>query len=220
MAAIAASKSKTGNPSTSEEEKGTSNSQSSRKEEKSLSSKLAAISASRKSKTLNTSENEVSHKKEEYSGPCKGTQFIKSETKDKDTRKYKLNYWAEVYLEKEKKWISVDVLTGKVNNPSDIESRLPKPVIYVFAVNSEGKIKDVTRRYSSNFLASSKKLRIDQKWVDTTLRPFIDTDNDEEDREMIKKSEEAPLPTSVEQFKVGKGSIDPSNLLLFLLYLL
>jgi len=211
----------------SEEKKGTSKSKSSSKEEKStksISSKLAAAAAARKSKTLNpsvseenliksikkktdskeetksrrnTSKNEVSPKKEESPGPSRGKQSKKSEVKDNK----EMYYWVEVYLQKEKKWIPVDVLTGKVNNPSDIESRVPKPVMYVFAVNSGGRIKDVTMKYCSNFLTSSKKLRIDQKWLDKTLRPYLDTDNDKEDREMIKKSEEAPLPTSVAQFK-------------------
>merc|ERR1712152_101162 len=53
----------------------------------------------------------------------------------KSNTTYKQNYWVEVYLIKEKKWIPVDVLSGKINNPSDIESRLAKPVLYVLAVN-------------------------------------------------------------------------------------
>ena len=69
----------------------------------------------------NTSKKEVSPKKEESPGPSRGRQSKKSEPKDTDKGKYKLNYWVEVYLEKEKKWIPVDVLTGKVNNPFDIK---------------------------------------------------------------------------------------------------
>ena len=114
---------------------------------------------------------------------------------------YRQNYWVEVFLNKERKWIPVDVLTGKINNPSDIESRLAKPVMYVLAVNMKGRVKDVTRRYSSNYLTQSRKLRVDEVWFDSTLCPWLDRDNKKEDTELIKKSEEGPLPTSVSAFK-------------------
>ena len=55
------------------------------------------------------------------------------------------DYWAEVYLPKEKRWIVVDLLTGSVNHPEEIESRCSKPVTYCLAVN-QGKVKDVTAR--------------------------------------------------------------------------
>ena len=55
------------------------------------------------------------------------------------------DYWAEVYLPKEKKWVVVDLLTGSVNHPEEIEARCSKPVTYCLAVN-QGKIKDVTAR--------------------------------------------------------------------------
>ena len=55
------------------------------------------------------------------------------------------DYWAEVYLPKEKRWIVVDLMTGSVNHPEEIESRCSKPVTYCLAVN-EGKVKDITAR--------------------------------------------------------------------------
>ena len=119
----------------------------------------------------------------------------------KSNTTYKQNYWVEVYLIKEKKWIPVDVLSGKINNPSDIESRLAKPVLYVLAVNMKGLVKDVTRRYSSNYLTQSRKLRVDENWLGETLSPWLDRDNKKEDTELVKKSEEGPLPTSVSAFK-------------------
>ena len=120
---------------------------------------------------------------------------------DKTKNICKQNYWVEVFLNKERKWIPVDVLTGKVNNPSDIESRLAKPVMYVLAVNMKGQVKDVTRRYSSNYLTQSRKLRVDEQWFESTLCPWLDRDNKKEDTELVKKSEEGPLPTSVSAFK-------------------
>jgi len=111
------------------------------------------------------------------------------------------DYWAEVYLPKEKRWIVVDLLTGSVNHPEEIESRCSKPVAYCLAVN-QGQVKDVTARYASNYHVEARKLRADPAWLDVTLRPFRGSEAEgEEKEEMAKKKEEAPLPTSISQFK-------------------
>ena len=50
----------------------------------------------------------------------------------------------------------------------------------------------------------SRKLRTDPAWLDATLRSFKGSDAEGEKREkeeMAKKKEEAPLPTSISQFK-------------------
>ena len=154
-------------------------------------------SSSSKSKAKDK-EKEETHGSSEMSSKSK---TITDSDKPSSNNLYKPNYWAEVFLVKEKKWIPVDVLTGKMNNPADIESRLAKPVIYVLAVNMKGRVKDVTRRYSSHYLTQSRKLRVEEKWFDETLRPWLDRENKKEDSELIKKSEEAPLPTSVAAFK-------------------
>ena len=43
------------------------------------------------------------------------------------------------------RWVVVDLMTGSVNHPEEIESRCSKPVTYCLAVN-HGKVKDVTAR--------------------------------------------------------------------------
>ena len=125
----------------------------------------------------------------------------KAQDLEKSRNSYSQYYWVEIYIVKEKRWIPVDVLTGKINNAAEIESRLPKPVLYVFAVNMKGRVKDLTRRYASNYLTQSRKLRVEEKWLEETLRPWLDRDNKKEDTELVRKSEEAPLPTNVGAFK-------------------
>ena len=190
-----------------------------------LSSKLAKAVSARKSKTLapNASEDTIikdlknkadkskkSSKSQTTTSPSKSEKESRSKRsvlpkkpneKPKDDPVFVQNYWIEVFMLKEKKWIPVDILTGKVNNPADIESRAAKPVIYVYAVSDKGKIKDVTRRYCSNYLTQTRKLRVEQKFLDETLSRWIDRENSKEDNELTKKSEEAPLPTSVGAFK-------------------
>ena len=158
-------------------------------EEKASTSKASCSKSKSSSKSSNQNE----------SKSTKVVSKLKTETTSDST--YKQTYWVEVFLNKEKKWIPVDVLSGRINNTSDIESRLAKPVMYVLAVNMKGLVKDVTRRYSSNYLTQARKQRVDENWFGETLRPWLDRDNKKEDNELIKKSEEGPLPTSVSAFK-------------------
>ena len=53
----------------------------------------------------------------------------------------KLHYWSEVYLEVEKKWVCVDLETGRVNSPPDIESKLTKPLYYIVSIDNMGNMK-------------------------------------------------------------------------------
>ena len=81
------------------------------------------------------------HKREGGEGPSSASKGQKSKIRP-DVR----DYWAEVFLPKEKRWVAVDLLTGSVNHPEEIESKCSKPVIYCLVAN-QGKIKDVTTRY-------------------------------------------------------------------------
>jgi len=138
------------------------------------------------------------HKRKEREGPPSVSKGQKSKIRP-DVR----DYWAEVFLPKEKRWVAVDLLTGSVNHPEEIESKCSKPVIYCLAAN-QGKIKDVTTRYSSKYHVEARKLRTDQAWLEATLRPFKGGDGEcevKEKEEMAKRKEEAPLPTSISQFK-------------------
>ena len=59
-------------------------------------------------------------------------------------------------------------------------------------------------RYASNYHVGARKLRTDPAWLDATLRPFRGSGAEGEEKEkeeMAKKKEEAPLPTSISQFK-------------------
>lgn len=176
-----------------------------------LSSKLAAAAKARKSKRLDPNASEESIIKtiednaDEEEAPPRRSKKSKgkgnsdaSKTGNSTGEHY---CWVEVFVVKEKRWISVDILTGKVHQISDLESRLSKPVLYILAANNKGKVKDVSRRYCSNFLTQTRKLRVDQNWFEQTLQPWIDEANNWEDAELTKKSEEAPLPTNVSAFK-------------------
>lgn len=140
-------------------------------------------------------------KSEETAGPSRPKPKSSKPSKQGDRS---LNYWAEVYLEKERKWISVDLVSGRINAPSEIESRLPKPIFYIVTINNMGLMKDVTKRYVVNYMTTTRKIRFDEAWVHSTINKYnkqSDEKESKEDLELVKKSEEAPMPTTVSGFK-------------------
>jgi len=200
-----------------DEPKNSSKDKSSQKTGKSkLSSKLAAAVKARTSSKISAASSSKNIEEEmiknlDKKTPTKEHSKSKSQSKLKEQKpkpstKSKSkpsstthDYWAEVYLDK--KWVPVDLSSGKLNCPSELESRASKPLLYVLAINNRGRIKDVTQRYASNFLTQTRKLRVDQDWLDETLVHYKDTEGDKEDKEMAKKAGDAPLPSSVGAFK-------------------
>ena len=63
----------------------------------------------------------------------------------------KFHYWSEVYLETDKKWVCVDLETGRINSPPDIESKLSKPLYYIVSIDNMGNMK-VQRQYAKCFI--------------------------------------------------------------------
>ncbi|VDM71003.1 unnamed protein product, partial [Strongylus vulgaris] len=116
------------------------------------------------------------------------------------------NYWIEYWDRKQKRWICVDPLRASVDEPNSIEENLTKPVSYVFAIDSEGGVRDVTARYASDFLRPEfRRLRTAQQWIAKTLRKKMIRANREkselEDFHMRQELISKPLPTTLSEFK-------------------
>lgn len=99
-----------------------------------------------------------------------------------------------------------------------------RPLLHILGVEG-GTVKDITRRYTSDFLTEVwhskycieiglaiinynqvRKLRTDAKWLENTLAPFKclnggDERERKEEEELDKKVNEAPLPSTIGQFK-------------------
>ncbi|XP_058451792.1 DNA repair protein complementing XP-C cells homolog [Malaya genurostris] len=123
---------------------------------------------------------------------------------EKPKPKTGINLWIEVYAEEEEQWIPVDVTSGKVHCLDHIVKQASAPLVYVLAWNNDGSIKDVTTRYCPNYGTSTKKLRVEQEWLDRALEKFKGkkTARDiEEDRCLNQALLEQPLPTTISEFK-------------------
>ena len=111
--------------------------------------------------------------------------------------------WAEVHLPALGRWVAVDLLNGLVDRPADLEVRCSRPLVHVLAV-AGGAITDVTQRYAANFLTETRKLRTEAAWLEAALGPFAGEPGEagrREQEELARKAAEAPLPSTIGQFK-------------------
>ncbi|XP_019633892.1 PREDICTED: DNA repair protein complementing XP-C cells-like [Branchiostoma belcheri] len=114
--------------------------------------------------------------------------------------------WVEVYLVEEERWVTVDVVSGLVDRPELLEQQQNQPMVYVVGVDTEGSVKDVTKRYAAGWMTSTRLLREDRHgtWWTDTLRLYSSSDKDrskKEDIELHSKLLQKPLPTTIRDFK-------------------
>ncbi|KAM6924337.1 DNA repair protein complementing XP-C cells [Xenentodon cancila] len=111
--------------------------------------------------------------------------------------------WLEVYLEKTSSWVCVDVEYG-VGMPHLCSKNATAPVTYVVAVDGNGSLKDLGRKYDPTWMTSSRKRRVDDDWWEDTLQPFLGPEDEKdikEEKELQNKLLNKPLPTSVAEYK-------------------
>ncbi|XP_014472130.1 PREDICTED: DNA repair protein complementing XP-C cells homolog [Dinoponera quadriceps] len=126
------------------------------------------------------------------------------ETDTKDKIKKTRDVWTEVYVESKGSWIAINVMDGNVDCVAEVYKKANKPVLYVIAYNSEGLIKDVTRRYCPHWLSVTHKQRIDEKWWTETVKYWPEketTISKQEDELLLQKELEQPLPKTVGECK-------------------
>ncbi|XP_068713927.1 DNA repair protein complementing XP-C cells homolog [Montipora foliosa] len=114
------------------------------------------------------------------------------------------NWWAEVYIPVEKKWICVHLESSSINHPELCEEQATQPLSYVISFDNKNCIKDVTNRYASSWMSKTRKLRIDSDWWEDTLLPYKSKNkkmDEMEDSHLEDKLLEKPLPKSITEFK-------------------
>ncbi|KAL0934184.1 DNA repair protein rhp41 [Colletotrichum truncatum] len=124
-------------------------------------------------------------------------------------------YWVEVLDVAHQKWQPVDPLvTNSMWKPRALEppaSDRENCLSYVVAFESDGTVRDVTRRYAKAYAAKTRRLRVetaDEKgswWWRKALKPFArrwPTDLDQiEDNELTAIEGREPMPRNVADFK-------------------
>ncbi|KAF4523287.1 hypothetical protein B566_EDAN009410 [Ephemera danica] len=115
-----------------------------------------------------------------------------------------VDFWAEVFVEMEEKWICVDVPNGKIHCVPDLFAHASSPVTYVVAFGNDTSVRDVSKRYCPQFYTVTRKQRVDADWWDGAIKPFYgrQTAHDrEEEADMDKQMQDRPLPTSIGEYK-------------------
>ncbi|XP_017877259.1 DNA repair protein complementing XP-C cells homolog [Ceratina calcarata] len=118
---------------------------------------------------------------------------------EESNQKDRQDIWAEIYLESESNWICVSLMDEKVQCVDHVYKKATKPVLYVVAWNSNGLIKDVTRRYCPQWLMVTRKQRVDEKWWKETISPWKEKDtaiSKAEDEMLLERELAQPLPKS------------------------
>ncbi|XP_018327473.1 DNA repair protein complementing XP-C cells homolog [Agrilus planipennis] len=134
----------------------------------------------------------------------KNDRRVLSSDSDQEAIKQGNDVWAEVFLEAEEKWISVDVIKAEIHCVNALYSRASKPVSYIIAWNNDNTLKDVTSRYCQDWHTVIRKLRVNSDWWKQTLKPYIGkpTARDkEEDEELAQMQLEKPLPKTISEYK-------------------
>ncbi|XP_054159920.1 DNA repair protein complementing XP-C cells homolog [Oppia nitens] len=166
------------------------------------------------------SENQMKLKK---SSNCQSLDELKEKTKTKTKSKKRkvedndcndnemvtnlsLDLWCEAYVESERKWICLDLFNNFVDKPTDISSKSLSQLTYVIAIDSDGYLREVTQRYSSDWMSANyKRRRIDDNWWSQTLlffeRKTKSCAEKSEDLEFKEMTSTTPLPTKVSDFK-------------------
>ena len=70
------------------------------------------------------------------------------------------NYWLEIYLEATSEWHPFEPVSMKFDCPLYLEKRFGKQVLYVVAFDNDNRIKDVTKRYASQWETTTRRMRI------------------------------------------------------------
>ncbi|CAG8445957.1 14453_t:CDS:10 [Acaulospora morrowiae] len=121
-------------------------------------------------------------------------------------------FWCEVYFAVHQKWLCVDPIRAFVNRPKAMEpSSTDKNNVmaYVVAFEQDGYIKDVTRRYTAQWGAKTRKLRIPStkdgyNWWDETLayfsRPYEREQDLFEDANLLSMETSERMPTTISAF--------------------
>lgn len=114
-----------------------------------------------------------------------------------------IDIWMEVYLEQEEQWMSVDVTSGQIHCDRHLERHAPDQLLYVVAYNSDLTWKDVTARYSSSFLSTTRKQRAHPTWkkILRIHREKPSPRSKAEDESLEKSLVDRPMPTSISEFK-------------------
>ncbi|KAF9298752.1 hypothetical protein BGZ74_009235 [Mortierella antarctica] len=122
-------------------------------------------------------------------------------------------FWTEVYSTLSRKWITIDAVRGVVNQPLKMHpasSCSSNILSYVVAYDEDNFVTDVTRRYTSQWGGTTKRLRVQPAgaggfdwWAQTMsllMKPHLTSDEELEQSELLQSEISERMPTKLGDF--------------------
>ncbi|GMR47631.1 hypothetical protein PMAYCL1PPCAC_17826 [Pristionchus mayeri] len=117
-----------------------------------------------------------------------------------------VNAWVEVWMNGDKKWTSIDPLSGVIMKDEEVEERLAQPLQYTIAVDNKFGVREIAFRFASGFSTPKfrKRRKIDD-WIKETLSiPSFHSDGFRaraEDVEFHSRIDDRPVPSRISELK-------------------
>ncbi|PAV90967.1 hypothetical protein WR25_19914 [Diploscapter pachys] len=116
------------------------------------------------------------------------------------------DFWVEFWDKEEKRWISVDPNTKTVDKSDEIEPNTSLPIRYIFGIDNQGGIREISCRYAANYYTQEfRRQRTEIAWLGAVLRiPMISSNPERaqlEDAFFDQNLASKPLPTKISEYK-------------------
>lgn len=131
------------------------------------------------------------------SGGVKGTRARDVDVEGAD-------FWAEVYLDAEQRWVPIDVVGRSIDSVEAIQRRCTSSALYVVGWDNTGHVKDLAARYDPRWATSSRAARVSDSWWAAALEPWIGQEAARdrlENQQLQEQLQSQPFPKSIAEFK-------------------
>ncbi|KAJ2816405.1 hypothetical protein IWW50_006514, partial [Coemansia erecta] len=124
-------------------------------------------------------------------------------------------YWCEVYDQVGEQWMSVNAYTGAIERPTQLAAagRTGKKCAYAYIVgaNGDGTVRDVTRRYTRDFVNDTRALRVESssdpvehtwwaRWLGQWEQTGDGARGEREAAELARRTERSAMPRRIADF--------------------
>ncbi|KAJ2847421.1 hypothetical protein GGI22_005983, partial [Coemansia erecta] len=122
-------------------------------------------------------------------------------------------YWSEVFDQVSERWLAVDAYTGTVERATQMP-RSGKASAYIVALDNQGFMRDITRRYTKDFVNTTLRQRLEgvdaatdayarvwwAQWISRWESPDTSNRDEKEDAEMERSAMRSTMPKRISDF--------------------
>ncbi|KAJ1933865.1 hypothetical protein EC988_008983, partial [Linderina pennispora] len=134
-------------------------------------------------------------------------------------------YWCEVFDPLSDNWVPINPLTASIENPKQLvrpTKTSPCKFAYIVSLDSLGYVRDITRRYTAEFVNTTSKLRLKastsdgrswwDRWLDRWQNPDQTERDDREEEQMAISEARSAMPKRLADFASNPHYVLKRNL--------